>query len=58
MQLTPPTSTTFFLSLILAIFAVALPYIPGLAGHIPLDKFYIAVIAYLILLVGNLVRGV
>lgn len=58
MRLTPPTNSTFFLSLLIAIFAVAMPYVPSLASHIPLDKFYVCLIAYAILMAGNVVKGI
>jgi hypothetical protein len=58
MRLTPPTTSTFLLSLIIAAVAVAMPYLPLLSSHIPLDKFYVSLIAYVILMAGNVIRGI
>jgi len=55
--LTPPAIPTFIISVLLAILAVLAVY-----GHFTLlrgvSAFAILLIAYVILLVGNLVRGV
>ena len=55
--LTPPAVPTFIISVLLAILAVLAVY-----GHFTLlrgvSAFAILLIAYIILLVGNLVRGV
>ncbi|MDX2263770.1 MAG: hypothetical protein NW215_02200 [Hyphomicrobiales bacterium] len=58
MRFTPPTSTTFFLSLLLAILGFVMAFWPKLAGAVPLDKFYVLVIAYAILLAGTVVKGI
>ena len=55
--LTPPAIQTFVISVLLAIVAVLAVY-----GHIALlhgvSSFLILLIAYIVLLVGNLLRGV
>jgi len=55
--LTPPAIPTFVISVLLAIVAVLAVY-----GHIALlrgvSSFLILLIAYIVLLVGNLLRGV
>jgi hypothetical protein len=55
--LTPPALPTFIISVLLAIVAVLAVY-----GHLTLlhgvSAFSILLIAYVVLLIGNLVRGV
>jgi hypothetical protein len=55
--LTPPALPTFIISVLLAIVAVLAAY-----GHLTLlhgvSAFSILLIAYVVLLIGNLVRGV
>jgi hypothetical protein len=55
MNLTPPTTAVFMLSAILALLAII-----GQFAHIPFiteHAFWVAIAAYIILLVGNLFRG-
>jgi hypothetical protein len=56
MNLTPPTTAVFIVSLILAALAVIGKFvaIPFITDH----GFWVAVVAYVILAVGNLFRGV
>jgi hypothetical protein len=56
MNLTPPTTIVFIVSLILAALAVIGKFvaIPFITEH----GFWVAIIAYVILAVGNLFRGV
>jgi hypothetical protein len=56
MNLSPPTTAVFIISVVLAVLAiigtfVAIPVISA-------NAFWIAIIAYIILAVGNLFRGV
>lgn len=55
--LTPPTRVTFIVSVILAIMALLVQYahvsIPVVSAHV----FETLLIGYLVLLVGNLLRG-
>ena len=56
MNLTPPTTIVFIISLILAALAVigkfaAIPFITD-------NGFWVAIVAYVILAAGNLFRGV
>jgi len=56
MNLSPPTTAVFVISLILAVLAVI-----GQFAHIPVISdydFWVAIIAYIILAVGNVFRGV
>jgi hypothetical protein len=55
MNLSPPTTAVFIISAVLAVLAiigtfVALPFISA-------NAFWVAIIAYVILAVGNLFRG-
>ena len=56
MSLTPPTTAVFVISLILAALAVIGKFvvIPVFTDH----GFWVAIIAYVILAIGNLFRGV
>ena len=56
MNLSPPTTAVFIISVVLAVLAiigtfVAIPVISS-------NAFWVAIIAYIILAVGNLFRGV
>jgi len=56
MYLSPPTTAVFIISVVLAVLAiigtfVAIPVISA-------NAFWVAIIAYIILAVGNLFRGV
>jgi hypothetical protein len=56
MNLSPPTTAVFVISLILAVLAII-----GTFVTIPLisaNAFWVAIIAYIILAVGNVFRGV
>lgn len=56
MNLSPPTTAVFLISLILAALAIIGKFvaIPFISDH----GFWVAVIAYVVLAVGNLLRGV
>lgn len=56
MQLSPPTTVVFVISIILAALAIIGHFvaIPLITEH----GFWVAIIAYIILAVGNLFRGV
>jgi hypothetical protein len=58
LRLTPPTSTTFVISIIIAIIAVAGQYVHQISNFVPINMFWLAVIAYLVLFFGNLIRGI
>jgi hypothetical protein len=55
MNLSPPTTAVFVISLILAALAIIGKFVPitSISEH----GFWVAVIAYVILAVGNLFRG-
>ena len=56
MNLSPPTPAVFVISLILALLAIVGKFvaIPFITEH----GFWVAVIAYVVLAVGNLLRGI
>ena len=57
MALTPPSQVTFFLAVLLAVFSLLVRYthadIPLVSGH----SFETLLMAFLLLLAGNLFRG-
>ena len=57
LNLSPPTNIVFIISVIIAILAVAVRFaginIPAVSGHV----FETLLIAYVILVLGNLLRG-
>jgi hypothetical protein len=57
-RLTPPTQLTLLISVVLAILAAALHYtgtaLPLLNGH----HFALLLLAYLVLLAGNVIEGI
>jgi hypothetical protein len=59
MRLNPPTIAIFLISLTLAILALItkLGFI-GVPRYLPHQEFWLAITAYITLMVGNLVRGV
>ncbi len=56
MNLSPPTTAVFIISLILAVLAIIGQFapIPVITDH----GFWVAIIAYFILAIGNVFRGV
>lgn len=56
MNLSPPTTAVFVISLILAVLAVISQFAP--IAFITDNRFWVAIIAYVILAVGNVFRGV
>jgi hypothetical protein len=56
MNLSPPTTAVFIISVIVAVLAVIGTFvaIPVISAH----AFWVAIIAYIILAVGNVFRGV
>lgn len=58
MRLNPPTIIIFLISLVLAVLAIIskLDLLP-INYPIPHPQFWLAIVAYLVLMVGNLVKG-
>ncbi|HKJ62464.1 MAG TPA: hypothetical protein VKA94_10810 [Hyphomicrobiales bacterium] len=57
MRLTPPTNMTFLISAILAAIALVGQFASMVSNYIPISMFWVAIVAYVLLLLGNLVRG-
>jgi hypothetical protein len=55
MNLSPPTTVVFVISVILAALAIVSKFAP--IPFITENDFWVAIVAYLILLAGNLFRG-
>lgn len=59
MRLNPPSLSIFLVALVFAILAIATKAgLFGLQHLVPHQDFWFAIIAYLILMIGNLVRGI
>ncbi len=58
MRLNPPTILVFLISLVLATLALVtkLGFVP-IPRYLPHQEFWLAITAYISLMVGNLVRG-
>lgn len=57
MRLTPPTNMTFLISAILAAISIIGQFVSMVSNYIPISMFWVAILAYILLLLGNLVRG-
>jgi hypothetical protein len=57
MNLSAPTKLTFRLSLLIAILALVVQFVPQVAIYVPIPGFYIALAAFLLLALGNVLRG-
>jgi hypothetical protein len=56
MNLTPPSTAVFVVSVILAALALIGKFVP--IPFITENGFWVAIVAYIVLVVGNLFRGV
>jgi hypothetical protein len=57
MRLTPPTTITFLISFLLAVLAVVGHFVHAVGNAIPGGVFWVATAAYVVLFLGNVVRG-
>jgi hypothetical protein len=57
MRLTPPTNFTFFISMLLAALAGVGQFVSMVSNYVPLSMFWVAIVAYIVLWLGNLLRG-
>jgi len=57
MRLTPPTNLTFFISMMLAALAIVGQFVSMIQVNMPISMFWIAIVAYIVLWLGNLLRG-
>ena len=57
--LTPPTTTTFVISLLILLVGVAAQFVPQVAGSLHFTaSYWLPVLAYVVLALGVLIRGV
>jgi hypothetical protein len=58
MRLNPPTLVIFLISLTLALLALISKFgIVAMPSYLPHQEFWLAIMAYLTLMVGNIVNG-
>jgi len=57
MRLTPPTNLTFLISMLLAGLSIVGQFVSMIQVNIPISMFWVAIAAYIILWLGNLMRG-
>lgn len=58
MTLSPPTKMTFRLSILIAIMALLVQYIPQVGAYFPNSAgFLLALIAFVLLALGNVLKG-
>ena len=58
-RLTPPTNTTFFISLLIFLVAAVAHFVPQVAEAVPFSgSWWATAAAYILLTIGVLVRGV
>lgn len=58
MRLNPPTIVIFLVSLVLAVLAlITKSHVLPIAEYFPHQPFWLAIVAYLVLMVGCIVRG-
>lgn len=57
MRLTPPTNMTLLVSAILAALAIVGQFVHMISNYIPISMFWVAIVAYFVLLAGVMVRG-
>jgi hypothetical protein len=57
MRLTPPTNLTFVISMLLAALAIVGQFVSMIQVNMPISMFWVAIVAYIVLWLGNLLRG-
>lgn len=57
MRLTPPTKMTLVVSIVLASLGIVGQFVNMVSNYIPISMFWVAIVAYFVLLLGVLVRG-
>jgi hypothetical protein len=48
---------TFFISMLMAVIAIVGQFISMISNYIPISMFWLAIIAYIVLFLGNVIRG-
>ncbi len=57
MNLSAPTKLTFNLSLLVAILALLVQFVPQISIYVPIPGFWIAMASFVLLALGNILRG-
>jgi hypothetical protein len=57
MRLTPPTNSTLFISILMAVLAIVGQFVSMVSNYIPISMFWLAIVAYIVLFLGVVVRG-
>jgi hypothetical protein len=57
MRLTPPPNLTFVISMMLAALAIVGQFVSMIQVNMPISMFWVAIVAYIVLWLGNLLRG-
>ena len=57
MNLSAPTKLTFRISLLVAILALAVQLVPAVGQYVGIPGFWIALAAFVLLALGNVLRG-
>lgn len=57
MRLTPPTNTTFTISVLLAALAIVGQLVHMVSTAVPVSMVWVAIAAYIVLFLGNVLRG-
>lgn len=57
MRLTPPTNSTLFISIVMAVLAIVGQFASMISNYIPISMFWLAIVAYIVLFLGVVVRG-
>ena len=58
MRLNPPTIVIFLISLVLAVLAIVIKLgVVPVPRYLPHQEYWLAITAYLVLMMGNIVRG-
>ena len=57
MRLNPPTILIFLVSLIIAILAILPRFGVDIPNYIPNQEYWLAILAYVVLMLGNLIKG-
>ena len=53
MRLTPPTKNVFWISVVVAVLGLVFYFVPAVAGY----AFWVVVVAYVLLALGNTMKG-
>ncbi len=57
MRLTPPTKLTLLISTLLAVLSIIGQFVSIVSNYVPISMFWVAIVAYIVLWLGNVLRG-